>query len=369
MVLASASSPIPPKAPGGIPENNDWTKPAISDNNTDPDVIQAVDSISGNSIDELANTNFPPPGMNPKRAAEQLAYMKTMTRNARQFYEADRLLDQEDRVTLFKAFRYQMFSQYVGAAVGLVVGITSPKYICKYLNKPYKPLYSTFSGLVTVLAGYSIAEQAAYQHNLRTHQGNSKYLNVFKSIEKFPPLIGYAYYQETIRRPDSTFPDPSKFDWSRYPAFPLTLAMFGRYRADVKGIEPGVYTTPQGYRGISRSQSTTPHTTYSQESSIDDGTKNNSSVLDLPSDEQASRAHQPPGHSTWDKIRAENNSKPFQWEPQHPLHPQGSSSAQGNGSAVVGSRGYTPSYARVGLDTPPPSDLETMEDPFAEESK
>lgn len=318
MVLESASSSVPPKVGGSAGDADAWANPLTADNNTDPDSLS-----SGANIDELANTNFPPPGMDPKKAAEQLEYMKVMTKQARKFYEADRLLDQEDRVALFKAFRYQMYSQYVGAVVGLVVGIVSPRYVCKYMNRTYKPVYSTLTGLVTVLVGYSTAENLAYQQNLQAYQGNSKYLNVFKSMDKFPPLIGYSYYQETIRRPESTFPDPSKFDWARYPAFPLTLALFGRYRTDIKGIEPGNYQTPQGYRNPAALK-TTPHTTYSQDSSVDDGTKNVSAGLDFSTDTQAHKSHQPVTSSTWDKIRAENSSKTFQWEPQHTPHPRSS---------------------------------------------
>lgn len=305
MVLESASSSEPP----GV--NSGW----LGSTATDPDPTTDSSSAEGN---ELVNTNFPPPGMDPKRAAEQLEYMKGMTKTARLFYESDRLLDQEDRVTLYKAFRYQMFAQYGGATLGLVVGLVGPKYVCKYLGRAYKPSYSTLTGLVTVLAGYNLAGKLAQQQNLHAYEGNSKYTNVFKSLAGFPPLIGYGYYQETVRRPDSSFPDPAKFDWGRYPAFPLVLAFFGRYRTDIKGLDAN-YSPPQGYRNPGALKET-PHTTYSQKENLDDGTRKIPSGLDFPSDRQADIGHQPKSESAWDRIRAENPGK-FQWEPQHTPHP------------------------------------------------
>lgn len=350
MVLSSASSPRPPPLVNGQATDtasDDWTRPTTIDNTSDPD--SAAPGFDG---DELVNTNFPPPGMDPKKAAEQLAYMKEMTKKARSFYEADHLLDQEDRVTMFKAYRYQMFAQYGGAAVGMAAGIIAPKYVCQLLKKPYKPAYSTFSGLITVLVGYSLAERLAYHQNLKAYQGNSKYSAVFKAVDGYPPLIGYSYYQETVRRPESSFPDPAKFDWAKYPSFPLVLAFFGRYRTEIKGIEPGNYQTPQGYRS-----SKTPHTTYSQGPNVDDGTRKMPTSMELPTDSQADRAHNPPEETSWDRIRAQNQAKPFQWEPQHPT------TAQQPGG-VPSSAGYRPGYAGD-LDKPP-SDLETLDDPFAE---
>lgn len=273
--------------------------------------------------DDLASTPQPPPDQRDEATRKRYEMLRENAAKARKFYEADRTLDQEDRVTLFKAYRSHMFSQYGGALVGLAVGITAPRYFCKYFGRTYKPAYSTLTGVVTVIAGYGFAERIAYDYNLQKYQGNKKYTTILKSTDKYPPIIGYAYYQETFRRPDSTFPDPSKIDWTRYPSFPLILTAFNWYRSDVKGITDP--TAPLTYqRGRSTGNAPTaqvPHTDFDTGAAQGDETQIRASGAELDSDYDAAKSHAEP--TTWEKIREQNKNKKFQWEPQQvqPAHP------------------------------------------------
>lgn len=379
MVLNSSSSINPPRP--GIrsrdgDNDNSWAQPSTLDDNLDPDASPQLQSLEYNSGgtgtgsngdgNELANTKFPPPGMDPQLAAVRLAYLKETTKKARMFYEADRLLTQEDRVILFKEFQYEMFSQFVGgavgAAIGISVGIVAPRHICKYLGRAYKPSYSQYGRIFTAVGGYSVGENIGYHQNLSAYQGNTKYLNVLKAVEYAPPLLGYEYYQETIRRPESAFPDPSKLDWTKYPAFPFTLAFFEQYKKDVKGIEPS-YSRVQPAQN---NQTPQGHKRPTDSSIDDDGSTSATSFsgdLEFSSDLQAGKAHQQT--SSWDQIREGNGGKQFQWEPQnHSSHPSSTSSDFG---PVVGSSGYRPNYA-PDIDRPPP-DVDTFEDPFAEKNQ
>lgn len=329
MVLESASSSVPP---GG--DKNGWlgSKPSPAAaaaeapvDNTQTTRIPATRGSADTDIagkDDLANTTLPKSPADPARAQAQVAYMREMANNARAFYEADKELDKEDRVKLFKAYRYQTFGQYGGALLGLAIGLVAPKYVCRYLGRPYKASYSSLTSLVTVLTGYNVAGKTALQHNLSAYEGNRNYTTIINSMKDFPPYFGYGYYQETSRHPDSAFPDPALFDWSKYPAFPLVLAFYSRYKVDIKGISaanPG-RQAPGAAQGIPSAMTpTTPHTTYSQDSNLDDGTRMQSSGNSFYSDSAAHQDHQPQTGSAWDRIRAQNQGS-FEWEPQQVPH-------------------------------------------------
>lgn len=189
---------------------------------------------------ELANTPFPPPGTDPKQAAAQLAFLKTMTHEARVFYEADRYLGHEDRVNIYKAFRHQMYSQYIGAGVGLAVGIQAPRWICRYLGRAWPKHYSSLTGLLAFVAGYSGAERWSVRRSQAKYRANERYTTVLTTLQKYPPVVGYSYYMETVSRPDSRLPDPSRFDWLRYPPFPIVLTTFRIYNEDPNIKRPSV---------------------------------------------------------------------------------------------------------------------------------
>ncbi|KAF5092376.1 hypothetical protein D0Z03_002895 [Geotrichum reessii] len=365
MPLWGASSSKPPTSvdPNDRYNNDppvDWSSSepgTIVDNNN----FDAGNSLS--SVDELANTPFPPPGLDAKKAAVQLKFLQTMTKTARKFYEADKTLTQEDRVALHKAFRFQMFSQYIGAAAGFIVGLSGPKFLCKQLKKPYKPSYSTFATLITVLVGYSAAESFGYRRNIAKYEGNKRYVDIFQSLEWYPPLIGYTYYQETIRRPDSTFPDPSKFDWVKYPAFPIVLTMSHKYNIDIKGMD-GKYQAPKAYSNV---PSDVPE--YKHEHNINNAGYNPSYGTGSTDNQEPTSSvryttgtsSETSGGSAWDRIRSEHTG-PFMFEPQHPhAHINTESvSASNSGYQNSGSARIPP------VNTPPPSGLETFDDPFAE---
>lgn len=369
MTLWGSSSSKPPK-PVDSNDNYNNDPPADWASNEPGTVIDnnSFDAPSAaGPVDELANTPFPPPGLDPKKAAVQLQFLKTMTKTARKFYEADKTLTQEDRVALHKAFRFQMFSQYIGAAAGLVVGLSGPKMLCKYLKKPYKPRYSTFATLVTVLLGYSAAESYGYRRNVAKYAGDQRYVDIFQSLEWYPPLIGFTYYQETIRRPESTFPDPAKFDWIKYPAFPIVLTMSHMYRVDIKGMD-GKYQPPKVYSACTK---TAPEQQQQHQPEGDVGRVDNTpSFIDSHESENLGSAGVNPaseasGSSSWDKIRSEH-AGPFVFEPQHPHSHD--SKANYTGSASTSNSGY---YNSVNTNIPPvnitpPADLETFDDPFAE---
>lgn len=274
---------------------------------------------SPDAIDNLANTPKPPPELSSEKVKERYKYLIQTTNKARIFYEADKTLDREDRVELSNAYRNEMYSQYVGGLAGLVAGIQLPKVICKYLGKPYKPAYSTLTAVVTVMVGYGAAVQMTHQYNLSKYQGNRRFTDILKSTDGYPPIIGYTYYQETIRRPDSTFPDPSKFDWTKYPAFPLVLTSYGWYRKEIKGLEETTPSMPYR-RPANRGGDATrvPHTNFDKDETSE-LTKTQAAALELPSDQQAAKSHSE--LSTWERIRLQNQGKPFQFEPQHPQPP------------------------------------------------
>lgn len=82
-----------------------------------------------------------------------------------------------------------MYSQYIGSFAGLAFGISLPKFVCKAMGKPYKPSYSTLTALVTVVAGYSIAERMAYSYNINKFQGNRKYTQILNLLMDFLPFL------------------------------------------------------------------------------------------------------------------------------------------------------------------------------------
>ncbi|KAF5095567.1 hypothetical protein D0Z00_003082 [Geotrichum galactomycetum] len=362
--------PSSSKPPTSVDPNDSYNNDPPADwGSNEPGTVITSNSFDASStagpVDELANTPFPPPGLDPKKAAVQLQFLQTMTKTARKFYEADKTLTQEDRVALHKAFRFQMFSQYIGAAAGLIVGLSGPKMLCKYLKKPYKPSYSTFATLVTVLVGYSAAESYGYRRNVAKYASNQRYIDIFQSLEWYPPLIGFTYYQETIRRPESTFPDPAKFDWVKYPAFPIVLTMSHMYRVDIKGLD-SKYQPPKAYT----TTRTAPEQHQHQQEEEISKTGYNSSFTE--SQEPASSDNdsfnprsETSGGSAWDKIRSEHTG-PFTFEPQHP-HPHDNKSNY-SGSTLTSNSGY---YNSENTHIPPvniapPADLETFDDPFAE---
>lgn len=322
-----------------------------------------------NNIDDLANTPQPPPELRNEQTIQKYEFYRKNAHEARIFYEVDRTLDQEDRVALFKAFRLQMYSQYVGAFVGLAAGLTLPKYVCKYINRPYKPSYSTLTGVVTVVAGYSVAERMSCNYNMTRYQGNNRYHTIIKSMSQFPPVIGYAYYQETIRRPDSTFPDPSKFDWNRYPSFPLVLTSYGWYRKDIKGISETA--PPRGYQRPGQTTSV-PHTQFGETSTEGESTKVQPSGHDFSTDTQSEKRHSEP--TTWEKIRAQNQGKRFEWEPQHqqhahldPLEQQQQKSSQN--SNFYGSKTNENSSSKPQFSNSPSESQDFFDDPYAEKGQ
>lgn len=280
---------------------------------------QEDQTSSPDTIDNLANTTKPPPGLSDKKVRERFNFLIESTKKARIFYEADKTLDTEDRVELSKAYRNEMYSQYGGGLAGLVFGIQLPKVVCKYLGKPYKPAYSTLTALVTVVIGYSAAVRLTHQYNLSKYQGNKRYTDILKSTEGYPPIIGYAYYQETIRRPDSTFPDPSKFDWTKYPAFPLVLTSYSWYRKDIKGLEENTPSMPYR-RPIREGDSTRVPQTNFDKDEASQLTKTRPAITELSSDSQAEQSHSEQ-ISAWERIRLQNQGKPFHFEPQHPQPP------------------------------------------------
>lgn len=279
-------------------------------------------SLNEGSLDDLASTPQPPPEALDEKTKLRFAFYRETAAQARKFYETDRTLDREDRANLVKAYRTEMFSQYGGAIAGLALGLVAPKHICKFIGRTYKPSYSTLTGVVTVILGYNVAARVAHDYNLQKMQGNERYLTVLKSTGNFPPVIGYSYFQETLRRPDSTLPDPSKIDWSRYPAFPLILTTFNWYRNDIKGISESA--APIAYqRGRMSGDAPTaqvPHTDFGSSSnssnsvSSSETTKINPSGFDFDSDSEAQKSHSEP--TTWEKIREQNKDKKFKWQPQ-----------------------------------------------------
>lgn len=281
---------------------------------------------------ELANTPFPPPGTDPRKAAVQLALLKGMTRNARIFYEADKDLTREDRNELFAAFRTQMFAQYIGAGIGLAAGISGPKYVCKYLGRPYRSAYSTVGCLVSLVVSYSAAERWAVARSWKRFEGNERYREILRSVERYPPIIGYTYYNETRVRPASAFPDPSLFNWVKYPPFPIVLTTFTTYNIELKGQgSPTNLPVEEVERGSAGFPEPRPVP-----------------VLDRPQPVQAADS----STSAWDRIRSENTNKPFKWEPQHPQ-----------------SSGPSDWSQPSSINSPPPPDLDTFQDPFEQDGK
>lgn len=290
-----------------------------SSSSSSSDDAQWSDS-SAAPIDNLASTTFPPPGMDPSKVPAHREYLTKMTESARNFYEADKELSKDDRAVLGKAFRNQLFGQHIGGGLGLVIGIFTPRYLCKYLNKPYKGSYSVWTALVTVISGYSIGQQAVYQSNTSKYSGNKNYITALSSLKGYPPLLGYSYYQETARNEDSRMPDPSTLDWNRFPPFPLVLTVTRAYRLTPDGMTP-VFKTSTSTSATSNSSG--PYDSLSE-----------------PNDNSDSPA--PSGTSTWDRIRAQN-SGPLRWESQHP---------------------EAASHTKI----PPPSN-DSFDDPFEEKEK
>lgn len=320
---------------------------------------QFADSSSASSSgvpDDLANTPQPPPELRNEQTRQRYEFYRENARRARKFYEADKTFDQEDRVTLLKAFRVQMYSQYVGSFAGLVLGIALPKFVCKAIGRTYKPSYSTLTAFATIIPSYWIAERASYNYNINRFQGNRRYIEVFESTNGFPPVLGYSYYQETVRRPDSSFPDPSKFDWNRYPSFPLVLTTWSWYKKDIKGITESSAPTP--YRRPGSTATTVPHTDYGDDAS-GESTTVNASGFDLPTDTQTEDANKAP--STWDLIRSQNTAKTFQWEPQHQQHSHNNTPYQGTSTPPPSSQDPLGS---AGSD----NSQDFFDDPYAEKS-
>lgn len=196
-----------------------------------------------------------------------------------------------------------MFSQYGGALAGLAAGVTAPRYICGFAGVPFKLAYSSIGGLIGVLAGYSMSERAAYNYSVQKYQSNQRYLTILKSTKGAPPVIGYTYYQETLKRPDSTLPDPSKIDWNKYPAFPLVLVAFGWYRSDIKGLPETGRSIP--YQQTRTNGNTTD--TASPRTGLDnneDQSVFNPSGYGVDTDSQSQQQNS--GPSTWDMIRQQN---------------------------------------------------------------
>lgn len=289
---------------------------------------------------ELANTPFPPPGMDPRKAAAQLALLKGMTRNARIFYEADKDLTREDRNELFAAFRTQMYAQYIGAGIGLAIGIQGPKYLCKYLGRPYRSAYSTVGCFVSLVVSYSAAERWALARSWKRFEGNERYRDILRSVDRYPPIIGYTYYNETRARPASAFPDPSLFNWIKYPPFPIVLTTFTTYNMELKGQNNQVNQPGEIQERVpTESQERIP-ARFPEPRPVP--------VLERQQPTQPVQS----STSAWDRIRSENANKPFKWEPQHPQ-----------------SSGPSDWSQPASINRPPPSDLDTFQDPFEEDSK
>lgn len=281
------------------------------------------------------------PGMNSElqKTPGELELLKAKTKNARRFYEADKELSAQDRRTMLKAFQYQMFSQYTGVAAGVFIGILGPRYMFNSIFKrPLKSSHSTVACLASIFACSSTAQTLSTKRNLNSFEGNQRYIDIWNIMKWHSPMIGYLYYKETVSRPKSAFPDPATLDWTQYPPFPSVLTWYERYIMDVKGTESESQelSSIQEYKSLGPSkvqsglQSSTPQITSSDQ--------------DRPT----------PTISAWERVRTKHEN-PY------------SSSIYGEERNIT--NGSTSQSSLHVNHSQPPSDLETFEDPFEEDSK
>lgn len=285
-------------------------------------VFEDVETVTFEGPDNLASTPEPPEDiLDPKARARYEMYRITAA-NARRFYDVDRTLDHHDRENLYKAYRLQMFSQYGGAVVGLVAGVMAPKYICRFIGTKYKPFYSSLSGFFSIFLGYNLAQRIAYNLDLRKYQNNDRYLTILKSTKGFPPVIGYAYFLETMRRPDSTMPDPSRIDWTRYPPFPLVLTTVNWYRGDIKGIWGS--ETPWTYNGPNQDSSSHPNN-YGIAAGVEHSPDNRPVDANFGFDPNVDKSHSGEAR-TWEEIRNQKGDRKPKWQSQQVQFPHPDSS-------------------------------------------
>lgn len=348
------------------------SNPESSSTFSDSESLSSSDTgFSNGEVDDLASTSKSPQGISEEMAQQRLSFFRENAAKARLFYEADRTLEHEDRTHLFNAYRLQMFSQYGGALAGLAAGVTAPRYICGFAGVPFKLAYSSIGGLIGVLAGYSMSERAAYNYSVQKYQSNQRYLTILKSTKGAPPVIGYTYYQETLKRPDSTLPDPSKIDWNKYPAFPLVLVAFGWYRSDIKGLPETGRSIP--YQQTRTNGNTTD--TASPRTGLDnneDQSVFNPSGYGVDTDSQSQQQNS--GPSTWDMIRQQNKNKPFKWETQQTNHSRPDSDnvqyEPEKWQDKVYDRNHNGSQSQTQSQwQQQPDDLDILEDPYQEKDQ
>lgn len=288
-------------------------------------------SVAGVAKDELRNTKFPPE-MSPDRVQAHMALLQKTTANARQFYEIDRTLEYQDRVNLYKAFQHQMFSEYFGAGLGLATGYQGPKWICKWLNKPWKQHYSSMGCLIMFVVGYTTVEKLSVVRTQMKYADNEKYMRILKPLQQFPPVLGYTYYRETKENPGSKFPDPSELNWAKYPMFPVALTAFRTWQED-ETVKSGRAHAPSESGTKAKPESPYP-TRFPRDSEsiiIDDGNDNGSNgswgdstwstqERSYPySDSKSNNSpqqQQQPSMSSWDRIRAQNANGNSAWDRQ-----------------------------------------------------